>query len=560
MHSTVLLQAQNCLAPPPGLVHWWRAEGNGFDTISIQDAVLIGGVQFAPGKVGTAFSFSGSGDDYIALPANIFPLPAPGNGTPAFSFEFWFQTTNGGVILGQQDLPPFNSDLGGYVPAIYVGTNGLLYVQMFWGATAQIVSTNPVNDAAFHHVAVTYDGAVEKLYLDAALIGAEAFAQQGYSSLYYYELGTGYTGGWDGTTGDWFPFTGILDEPSLYNRPLSAIEVAALFNSGAAGKCAPPGAGLVLRHRYSFDSPPSSLVITDSIRGANGVLVFGSPEAPYTNGIPDGSGFSGEGTLELNGSNGCVSLPPRLLSSLSNFTLEAWVTWNGPITSVWQRVFDFGISDRGTNANGIGTNYVIFTPGRGGNGLPGFEETTVNPFGTVIDPEALVLTGSNPMPIGQEIYIAITYDPPGNSTRLYFDGALVASSSNVVNATSSFMDYTDWLGRSQWDRDPFFNGSYDEFRIWDGILTDQDIASHFAVGPDQQFVTTRPALAISSVANGVLLTWPADGTASLQLQTTGNLSTPSSWAAVTNSSTLSNGHFSVLLPFSTGSAFYRLAQ
>lgn len=101
---------------------------------------------------------------------------------------------------------------------------------------------------------------------------------------------------------------------------------------------------------------------------------------------------------------------------------------------------------------------------------------------------------------------------------------------------------------------------YDEFRIWDGILTDQDIASHFAVGPDQQFVTTRPALAISSVANGVLLTWPADGTASLQLQTTGNLSTPSSWAAVTNSSTLSNGHFSVLLPFSTGSAFYRLAQ
>lgn len=133
MHSTVLLQAQNCLAPPPGLVHWWRAEGNGFDTISIQDAVLIGGVQFAPGKVGTAFSFSGSGDDYIALPANIFPLPGPGNGTAAFSFEFWFQTTNGGVILGQQDLPPFNSDLGGYVPAIYVGTNGLLYVQMFWG-------------------------------------------------------------------------------------------------------------------------------------------------------------------------------------------------------------------------------------------------------------------------------------------------------------------------------------------------------------------------------------------------------------------------------------------
>lgn len=163
------------------------------------------------------------------------------------------------------------------------------------------------------------------------------------------------------------------------------------------------------------------------------------------------------------------------------------------------------------------------------------------------------------MPIGDEVYIAITYDPLTNSARLYFDGALVASSSNVLNATSSFMDYTDWLGRSQWDHAPFFNGSFNEFRVWDGILTDQDITSHFAAGPDQQFVTTRPALSISAATNGVLLTWPADGTASLQLQTTYNLYAPS-WVALTNTSTLSNGHYSVVLPFDAGSAFYRLAQ
>ena len=190
-----------------------------------------------------------------------------------------------------------------------------------------------------------------------------------------------------------------------------------LFNAGNAGKCAPPGAGLVLRHRYSFDEPPSSVVVTDSVRGANGLLVYGSPGPPYTNGLPDGSGFSGEGTLQLNGSNGCVFLPPRLVSSLSNFTVEAWVTWNGPETNVWQRVFDFGISDRGTNANGIGTNYVIFTTARGGSLLPGFEETTVNPFGSVEDPQALVLLGPSPMPIGQEIYIVVTYDPLASSSR-----------------------------------------------------------------------------------------------------------------------------------------------
>jgi hypothetical protein len=554
-----LLQAQNCIAPPYGLAHWWRGEGNGFDTISIQDGVLIGGVQFAPGKVGTGFSFSGSGDDYIALPPNLFPVPVTGEGNTPFSFEVWFETSIGGVILGQQDLPPFNSTLGGYVPAIYVGTNGVLYAQLFWGTGSPLVSTNLVNDGEFHHVVVTYDGALEELYFDGTLIGSTAFTQEGYSTLYYYEIGTGYTGGWDGASGDWFPFTGVIDEPSLYNRALSAVEVAALFNAGSAGKCAPPGPGLVLRHRYSFDGAPSSLVVTDSIRGANGVLVYGSPGAPYTNGIPDGSSFSGNGTLQLNGSNGCVALPPRLLSALSNFTVEAWVTWNGPNTNVWQRVFDFGISDRGTNANGIGTNYVIFTTARGGTGLPGFEETTVNPFGTVVDPQALVLTGPAPLPVGQEVYIAIAYDPLASSSRLYFDGGLVASSSNAVNATSQFMDYTDWLGRSQWDRDPFFNGVYNEFRIWEGILSDRDIASHYAAGPNQQFVVSRPVMSIAPAGSGFLLAWPGDGTATFQLQSTRSLLNPA-WVAVTNSVTLSNGHFTVLLPSSAASTFYRLAQ
>lgn len=551
--------AQNCIVPPSGLAHWWRGEGNGFDAISIQDGVLIGGVQFGAGKIGTGFSFTGSGDDYIALPQNLFPMPDSESGNSPFSFEVWFQSTVGGGILGQQDLPPFNSTLGGYVPAVYVGTNGLLYAQMFWGTETQIVSTNQVSDGQFHHLVITYDGNLETVYLDSAILGTNSFVQQGYAPVYYYELGTAYTGGWDGAPGGWFPFTGTIDEPSLYVRALAAADVAALFQSGSAGKCAPPGAGLVLRHRYNFNAPPSSLVVTDSIRGANGILVYTSPDPPYTNGVSDGSDFTSNGSLQLNGSSGCVSLPPRLVSSLSNFTIEAWVTWNGPGTSVWQRVFDFGISDRGTNANGIGTNYVIFTTARGGSELPGFEETTVNPFGNAVDPQALVLNGPGPMPIGQEVYIAIVYDPLGNSSRLYLNGALVSSASNVVNATSRFMDYTDWLGRSQWQRDPLFNGSFNEFRIWEGVLSDQDIASHYAVGPDQQFVTSRPVMNITRTAGNVILSWPAEGTEAFQLQSTPALSIPV-WSALTNGITATNGTYTVTLPATSAPAFYRLKQ
>ena len=551
------VHAQNCLTPPGGLAHWWRGEGNGFDSISVQDAVLLGGVQFTSGKVGTAFLLSGSGDDYIALPENLFPMPNAGQGTAPLTFEVWFQTSAAGVILGQQDLAPFNSTLGGYVPALYVGTNGLLYAQPFWGTGPQLITPGIVNDGQFHHAVITYDGAQETFYLDGSIVGSAPFIQEGYASLYYYQLGTGYTGGWDGTPGEWFPFNGVIDEPSLYTRALTTGEVTALFNAGTAGKCAPPDGGLRLRHRYSFDGAPSSLVVTDSIRGANGVLVYGDAVAPYTNGVSDGSGFSGNGTLELLGTSGCVSLPPRLISSLSNFTVEAWVTWNGPGTSVWQRVFDFGFNDQGTNANGIGTNYVIFTPARGGTELPGFEETTVNPFGNQVDPESLILTGVSPFAMGEEVYVAITYDPLSGTNQLYFNGQLVASASGVFNPTRNFTDYSNWFGRSQWQRDPFFNGSYNEFRIWEGILSDKDVASHYAAGPDQQFVFSRPTLNIARIGNNLVISWPSDGTDAFQLESATGLP-PSVWIAVTNSTTLVSSNYSVTLPASSGSIFYRL--
>ncbi len=551
--------AQNCTPAPAGLVHWWRGEGNGFDSVALADGVVIGGVQYATGMVGSGFAISGSGDDYIALPQNVFPVPVSGEGNAPFSFEVWFQTSSNGAILGQQDQPPFNNEFGGYVPAIYVGTNGLLYVQMFWSTAPQLVSPGAVNDGKFHHVVVSYDGAVETLYLDGASIGNTPLTQEGYASTYYYELGTAYTGGWEGTTGEWFPFTGVIDEPSLYNRALSAAEIATLFKTGSAGKCAPPEAGLVLRHRYSFDGAPGSVLVTDSIRGANGVFVFGSQTTPFTNGVPDGSDFSGTGTLNLQGTSGCVLLPPRQVSALSNFTIEAWIIWNGPSTSAWQRVFDFGLSERGTNAMGLGTNYVIFTPARGGTGLPGFEETTVNPFGTNVDPEALVLEAPQPLPLSQEVYVAITYDPGAGSAKIYLNGSLASSASGTFNPTSRLTDYSCWLGRSQWDRDPYFDGSYDEFRVWQGILSDQDIASHYAAGPDQQFATFRPTLSIAVSGGNIVLSWRSDGTGTVQLQSNTAISS-ATWLNVTNDVSLSNGTYSVILPAAKRSAFYRLRQ
>jgi hypothetical protein len=549
----------SCVIPQPGIVSWWRGEGTGLDAVGINQGTVMGGGGFALGKVGRAFSFSGSGDDFIGLPVNLFPMPKlDQHGNAPFSFETWFKTTASGVIFGQQDQPPFNTVLSGNVAALYVGTNGLLYAEFFWGAENPLQSTNRVADGVFHHVAVTHDGTQQILYLDGAVVGSQSFTQTGYANDYFYQIGTGWSDGWPETPGGWFPFTGLIDEPSFYSRALTSTEVRALYQAGSAGKCAPPDVPALV-HRYSFNHAAGEQTVTDSISGSHGILYYANSSAPWTNGTPDGSDFTGTGTLRLNGTSGYVGLTPRLVSWFSNATFEAWIKWYGPATSVWQRVWDFGSSNGGTNAAGNGTNYVIFTPALGGTELPGFEETTVDPFGTEIDPDALILPGQGKFPLSQEVYVAVTYEPAAGTARMYFNGALVSSTNKSLNPLIVMTDYNNWLGRSQWTRDPFFNGEYNEFRIWDGALTAQDIANHYAAGPDQQFVRVRPYLWIQRGSNEINISWFTNYAEGFALQRTWNPGS-TSWTAVTNLPVVTNGSYVVTINATNGPGFYRLAR
>ena len=238
--SASTLRGQGCyLVQPGGLIGWWRAEGNANDSAGAWTGTLVNGVSFVPGKVGLGFALSGNPSlrsPYVELPANLFPYPTSGSGNAPFSFELWFSTSTGGVILGQQNAAPFVTP-SAYIPAIYVGTDGRLYVTLFWDQFARIISPGAVNDGGFHHVAVTYDGTTETVYLDGTALASQPFTQLAYATTYYYQLGAGYTAGWPAGNGGWFAFDGIIDEASLYNRALAPSEVAGIFAAGSSGKC-----------------------------------------------------------------------------------------------------------------------------------------------------------------------------------------------------------------------------------------------------------------------------------------------------------------------------------
>src|SRR5260370_17345443 len=105
----------------------------------------------------------------------------------------------------------------------------------------------------------------------------------------------------------------------------------------------PAHGSAVLKHRYSFNEPAGAIRLRDSVgglpwdgflRGNGGSLV--SPITPT-----DGSAVNGAGQLILNGVDGFVDLPNHIVSTLTNFTIETWVTWTDPLANPTQHIFDF---------------------------------------------------------------------------------------------------------------------------------------------------------------------------------------------------------------------------
>jgi hypothetical protein len=183
-------------------------------------------VTYVAGKVGQALSFDGS-TSFVRLPDNFLPFPTSGTSATPMSFETWFRTSAGGVLLDQEGLS------AGYVPAVYVGTDGKLRAEPFWGGSAApIVSTGTVNDGQWHHVALTYDGTSKTVYLEGAAIGTKSLSQTAYSSAgYQYTLGRGEATGWPATpSGTYDYFKGQVDEAAFYNRALSASEVQNIYS------------------------------------------------------------------------------------------------------------------------------------------------------------------------------------------------------------------------------------------------------------------------------------------------------------------------------------------
>lgn len=204
---------------PAGLVGWWRAEGNAQDSAGANHGALRNGVGFAAGRVGQAFALDGV-DGCIEIP------DAPALRPVSVTLEVWvaFDENNGVKVVCAK--PPSSY-------AIWLDFGTL----RAGGKNGQLIVPFSPLPGVWHHLAYTFDDGAKQqvLYVDGIQVAdsgaAGAFGSIAYSAQPLF-LGCQF----DAQGARSFFLHCRIDEAAIYNRALSGLEIASIFDAGPAGK------------------------------------------------------------------------------------------------------------------------------------------------------------------------------------------------------------------------------------------------------------------------------------------------------------------------------------
>jgi hypothetical protein len=279
IHQSPLLPiASDCVTPPAGLVAWWKGENNTIDSV-YHNTASEQNITFTNGEVGQTFVFNGTDSSLMASASSSLNVGL-GNG---FTIETWINPAN----LNLQPIFEWNTGIPEDNPDASVGVHLWITTYSADGVTigpgtlfANLEDTNiafhTIASAAgiltantFQHVALTYDKTtgVTVLYRNGVPVATANLGVFTPQTSFDFYMGWRPTGTSAGTR-----FTGMLDEPSIYNRTLSQAEIQSIYNAGSAGKCALVPAAVPVINNFT------------PVLGTNGTVVkiYGTNFSPTT--------------------------------------------------------------------------------------------------------------------------------------------------------------------------------------------------------------------------------------------------------------------------------------
>ncbi len=164
-------------------------------------------------------------------------------------------------------------------------------------------------------------------------------------------------------------------------------------------------------------------------------------------------GNPGTTVLKFDGVNDHVSLPPMNPDFSKGITVELWV-WYDSFAS-WSRLIDLGTGPGPDNillANALTSNKLSF-------------QVLKNGVFQAIEAEGV-------LELGKWMHLAATIDASGNAC-LYKNGKLIQTAR--VQLPNTLMRTSNYIGRSNWTNDGYFNGKASDLRFWTVARSPADI-------------------------------------------------------------------------------------
>jgi hypothetical protein len=318
-----------------GLIsHWSFDEGGGtiaYDSSSYGANGTIFGAVWTGGRLGSALQFNGV-SDYVGVNINL-PVTE-------YTFAAWFKTTaaNGALMSVVDPVSPS-------APAHdrHLGLQGGRVCHRVWSEETYC-SPGAYNDGLWHLAAVTVGNGGGHLYVDGVLVAT------GNKTASDFNWQSGLVIGNHGSYG---AFAGAIDDVRIYNRVLSAAEIASLYAPPTNLAVSVSGSGTVI-------STPGGLNCSSSCSASfnNGasVTLTASPGSGYAFAGWSGGGCSGTGscTIQLNQN---TSVGASFVPSLQTLMVGKSGSGTGTVSSS-----PGGIWCGGTcSANFTGGSYITLT-------------------------------------------------------------------------------------------------------------------------------------------------------------------------------------------------------
>jgi len=273
-----------------------------------------------------------------------------------------------------------------------------------------------------------------------------------------------------------------LSELIIFNQALSdgdRIEVTKYLQRKWANSRTVP-----IAHRWSFNGTTDVENLTDSVGGVVGKKKYKTSETTTVDGGTV-NWSNGKAVLQGGAGTGHLNLGQGVLGTGNAVTLELWVTKDENVSGLsWGYFFSYNKPDT-QNLLTLSSNH-----GSGSSNDRNMIQNSLNGgkfLGNEVDFTYL--------PKGETYHYAITFLADGNGGTIIRwiahnaeSGALVGDLTLTTTTWTLAANASDWsltLGCNPWINSTYDNpSSYDEVRVWNGVLGDEQLKVNAMTGPD----------------------------------------------------------------------------